>query len=93
MVIISEYVPLRQCLSGEETACGAGDADLIPGSGKSPEVENGNQIHYSGLENSMDGGSWRAAVHGGTKNQTQPSEQLNGLMSHINRSLLGFFVF
>ena len=67
MVIISEYVPLCQCLSGEESACSAGDVDLIPGSGKSPEVENGNQIQYSCLENSMDRGSWRAAVHGGTK--------------------------
>ena len=75
--MISEYVTLRWCLSGEESACSAGDADLIPGSGKSPEVENGSQIQYSCLENPMDRGTWRAAVFGGGKSQTQPREQLN----------------
>ena len=69
--MISEYVPLRWCLSGEESACSAGDADLIPGSGKSPEVENGSQIQYSCLENPMDRGTWRATVLGDAKSQTQ----------------------
>ena len=34
----------------------AGDADLIPGSGGSPGVGNGNSLQYSCLENSMDRG-------------------------------------
>ena len=34
----------------------------IPGSGRSPGVENGNLLHYSCLENSMDRGAWWAAV-------------------------------
>ena len=32
----------------------ARDADLIPGSGRSPGEGNGSSIHYSCLENPMD---------------------------------------
>ena len=39
------------------------DTDSILESGKSPGVENGNALLYSSLENSMDKGGWRAAVH------------------------------
>ena len=42
----------------------AGDAALIPGSGKSPGEENGNTLQYSCLENLMDRGVWQAIVHG-----------------------------
>ena len=42
----------------------ARDMSLIPGSGRSPRVENGNPFQYSCLENSMDRGSWWAAVCG-----------------------------
>ena len=45
----------------------AGDAVLIPGSGRSPRIENGNPLQYSCLENSMDRGAWQAMVHGGHK--------------------------
>ena len=34
----------------KETACNAGDWDLIPGSGRSPEEGNGNPVQYSCLE-------------------------------------------
>ena len=43
----------------------AGDlrnADLIPGSGRSPGGL-GNPLQYSCLENLMDRGAWRAEVH------------------------------
>ena len=40
----------------------AGDTSSIPGSGRSPGVENVNQLHYSYLENSMDKRAWRATV-------------------------------
>ena len=32
---------------------------------------NGNPLQYSCLENIMDGGAWKAAVHGVAKSQTQ----------------------
>ena len=40
------------------------------GSGRSPGEGNGNPLQYSCLENPMDGGSWRATVHGVAKSQT-----------------------
>ena len=43
---------------------------LIPGSGRSPEGGNGNQLHYSCLENSMDRAVWWATVHGVAKSPT-----------------------
>ena len=48
---------------GQETACNAGDPGSIPGSGRSTGEENGYPLQYSCLENSMDRGVWRAAVH------------------------------
>ena len=41
----------------------ARDMDLIPGSGRSPGVENSDPLH-SCLENSKDRGAWWATVHG-----------------------------
>ena len=46
------------------------DVSSIPGSGRSPGEENGNPLQDSCLENPMDGGAWRATVHGVTKSQT-----------------------
>ena len=48
----------------------ARDVGLIPGSGRSPGVENSNPLQYSCLENSKDSRAWRATVHGVTKSQT-----------------------
>ena len=45
-----------------------GDSSLIPGSGRSPGVGNGNPVQYSCLKNSMDRGAWWVTVHGLTKN-------------------------
>ena len=39
------------------------DADLIPGSGRSPGVGNGNPLQYSCLENPIDRGAWRAMLN------------------------------
>ena len=49
------------------------DAGLIPGLGRSPGEGNGNPLQCSCLENFMDRGTWRAAVHGVAKRQTQLS--------------------
>ena len=38
----------------------AGDAGLVPGSGRSPGGGNGNPLQYSCLENPVDRGAWRA---------------------------------
>ena len=45
----------------------AGDAGLIPGSGRPPGGGNGNPLQYSCLGNPMDRGTWRATDHGVTK--------------------------
>ena len=45
-------------------------AGLIPGSGRSAREGHGSPLQYSGLENSMDRGAWRATVHGVTKSHT-----------------------
>ena len=51
----------------------AGDSGLIPGSGRSPGVGNGNPFQYSCLEKFMDRGAWRATVHGVAKSWTRLS--------------------
>ena len=47
----------------------AGDEGSIPGLGRFPSEENGNQLWYSCLGNPMDGGDWQATVRGVAKNQ------------------------
>ena len=54
----------------KESACHAGDLGSIPGLGSSPGEGNSCPLKYSGLENSMDRGAWRATVRGVTKSQT-----------------------
>ena len=51
----------------------AGDAGLIPGSGRAAGGGNDNTLQYSCLENSMHRGAWWATVHGVAKSQTQLS--------------------
>ena len=48
----------------------AGDAGLIPGSGRSPGEGNGNPLQYSCLRNPMNRGAWWATIHGVAKGQT-----------------------
>ena len=59
----------RWC-NGTESACQyrrCKRLGLIPGSGWSPGVGNGNPFQYSCLENSVDRGAWRTTVHGVSK--------------------------
>ena len=58
----------------KESACSAGDLDLIPESGRSPGEWNGYPLQYSCLENFTDKGTWWATVHGVAKSQTQLSD-------------------
>ena len=48
----------------------AGDADLIPGSGRSPGEGHGNPLQSSCLGNPMDRGAWWSKVHWVSKSQT-----------------------
>ena len=57
--------------SGKESACQAGDAGLIPGSGRSPGGGNSNPLQYSCLGNPMDRGAWWVTVHEVSKSRTR----------------------
>ena len=46
-----------------------GDADSIPGSGRSPGGENGNPLQFCCLGNPLDRGAWWATVHGVANNK------------------------
>ena len=51
------------------------DVDSVPGSGRSPGGGNGNPLQYSYLENTRDGGAWRATVYEVAKSRTQLSDR------------------
>ena len=57
-----------------------GDVGLIPGSGRSPRVRNGNPHQYSCLENSMYRGAWWVTIHG-------PAKRWMRLSTHRMQSL------
>ena len=64
---------------GKAFACNSGDPGSIPRLGRPPGEGNGNPLQYSCLENSMDGGSWWAVVHGVAKSRTQLSNFTHSL--------------
>ena len=71
------YYGLPWWLIGKESTCYAGatgDMGSIPGRGRSPGggswQGHGNPLQYSCLENPMDRGAWKAAVHRVTKSRT-----------------------
>ena len=66
----------------KESAYNAGDPGSISGSGRSPGEGNGNPLHYSCLENSMDRGVQWATVPGGHK-ESDMTEKLT-LSRYIN---------
>ena len=53
----------------------ARDASSISRLERSPGEGNGTPPQYACLENSMDRGAWRAAIHGVAKSQTRLSNQ------------------
>ena len=65
----------------KESACNAGDPGSIPGLGRSPGEGNGCSLQYSCLESHLDGGDWRATVHGITK-ESDMTYRLNHRLSH-----------
>ena len=62
---------------GKESACNAGDLGSVPQFGRSPGEGNGYPLQYSGLENSMYRGAWKAIVPGVAKSWTQLRNQTN----------------
>ena len=91
---IIPYIPVPDTPSGalvvKNLSASAGDVrdgGSIPEWGRSPGERNGNPLQYSCLENSMDGGAWRATVHGIAKSQTQLKQLTNSSSSHSFNSL------
>ena len=82
-------------LSLIESTCNAGAEGSIPKSGRSSGVGNGNPLQYSCLENSMDRGDWRAAVHGVGKSQIRwsPHTGLLYQVHHLDDLYLFLYLF
>ena len=64
----------------------AGDVPSIPGSRRSPEGGNGNQLQYSCLENPMNRGAWWATIHRVTKESDTTEATWWQVWSPISRS-------
>ena len=65
----------------------AGDAEdmgSVPGSGRSPGVGNGNPRQYPCLENFMDRGVWRAAIHEVAKSWTRLNTHTQTKKQHLH---------
>ena len=63
----------------------AGDVNLIPGLGRSPEGGNGNPLQYSCLGNPTDRGAWQATVCGGTEELYMTWKLNNKYKSDLHR--------
>ena len=73
----------------------AGDMGLIPGSGRSSGIRNGNLLQYPCLKNSINREGWQAIVHG-VAQELDTTERLSVQLSPLIRSalfLLSFFLF
>ena len=64
------------------------DADLIPGSGRSPRVRDGNPLQYSCWENSMGRRVWRAMVHGVSESNTTEHASMHPSIGKESRRIL-----
>ena len=63
---ISGNSAVKNLPSLQKTIRNTGDTGSVPGLRRSPGEGNGNPLQYSCLDNSMDGGAWRATVQGVT---------------------------
>ena len=70
----SQYIGASQVVQWQKNSPNSAgvieDLSLIPGTGKSSGVGNGNSLQYSCLGNPMDRGDWWSTVHGVTESQT-----------------------
>ena len=76
-LIFGDGLPRWLGVKNPNLSANAGDTDLIPKSGRSSGVGNGNPFQYSWVENYMDRGSWKAGVHEVAKSQTQLSTHIH----------------
>ena len=75
IVYLQIYYGLPGGSAVKDLPANAGDADLIPGSGRSPRDGNGNPFQYSCLGSPMDRGVWWGTLYGLAKSQTRLSKQ------------------
>ena len=71
--LLSKFLGFPNGSGGKESACNArnlGDADSVPGWGRSPGGGHGNPLQYSCQEIPMDRGVWQATVYGGKESDT-----------------------
>ena len=64
----------------------AKDTGSIPGSGRSPGGGDGSPLQCACLENPMDRGAWRAAVHGAAY---MPGSEVRASCSSLTKVLPG----
>ena len=70
--VVTQGFPGGSVVRNPPTNVGAaGDAGLIPGSGRSPGGGNGNPFQFSCLGSPTDRGAWWTAVHRVAQNWTQ----------------------
>ena len=67
----ADSLPQNLSHSGKESACNAGDAGLIPGSGRSPGGGMATHSSIFAWKNPMDRRAWQATVHGVAKSRTR----------------------
>ena len=84
-VFVYVYVWVSQvALALKNLPSDAGDGKRFnPGSEMSPGRGHGNLLQYSGLENPIDRGAWRAIPHGVAKSRAQ----LKQLSTHMSLSI------
>ena len=63
----------------------AGDLGLIPASGRSPRLGNGNPLQYSCLRNPTDRGTWQATDHEIAKSWTRLSNWTTATIYKIDK--------
>ena len=69
-----DLTPVTYTLDMLLSAYNVGNMGSIPGSGRSPREGNGTPLQYSCLENPMDEGAGKAAVHGVVEGRTRLSD-------------------